>query len=373
MAKELPLYKLRVRELRDAVERLMDGDAPETLFIGRVRVAPQLSRSTGSIDLPEHASISFHQPVRRPHRLATADGRTSFHFSHRTVVRLRSGSFYDGVLLRPGAAREHCRYVERESAVATIELDPPSAASSMIADRSDNLQAYLETDNDLRPYAHHPAVADRAIFAADGIYSADLFVAEARSAAHRLRSLPGFYMAAEGRKADLLLHGVPGGELERDSAEFDGALRRPDDSVDPLAQAAEGRSSGRGARSVAAGHLSYLERDTAVAVQPDGAAAIITNIAASAEDRLEFWELVEAEESEPGPDRMTIDIDDDPDFWGRVAGSNQCPVDLRDALQSSNPANRQKFIISSGEDIRAFLSTIPGWQGRRDREEGESR
>lgn len=373
MANELPHYKLRVRELRDAVERLIDGDAPETLFIGRVRLAPQLNRSTGSIDFPEHASIRFHQPVRRAHRLATADGRTSFHFSHRTVVRLRSGSFFDGVLLRPGSAREHCRYVERESAVATIELAPPSAASSLIADLSDNLQAYVETDDDLRPYAHHPAVADRAIFTAEGIYSADLYVAEARSTAHGLRSLPGFDMATEGQQADLLLHGVPGGELERGGAELDRALRGPDDSLDPLAQAAGGRSSGRGARSVAAGHLSYLERDTAVAVQPDGAAAIITNIAESAADRLEFWELVEQEESAPGPDRMTIDIAGDSEFWGRVAGSNQCPVDLRDALQSPDPADRQKFIISSGEDIRAFLSTIPGWQGRRDREEGESR
>ena len=135
MSKEIPLYKLRVRELRDWIERLMDGDEPEMLFIGRVRVAPEMSRSSSSIDFPEHASIKFHQPARRAHRLATADGRTSFHFSHRTVVRLRSGSFYDGVLLRPGAAREHCKYVERQSAVARIALDPTSTASSLIADR----------------------------------------------------------------------------------------------------------------------------------------------------------------------------------------------------------------------------------------------
>lgn len=373
MAKELPLYRVRVRELRDAAERLMDGDEPETLSIGRIRVAPEMSRSIGSIEFPEHTSIKFHQPVRRAHRLATADGRTSFHFSHRTVVRLRSGSFYDGVLLRPGAAREHCKYVERQSAVASFALDPTSAASSLIADRSDNLQAYVETDDDLRPYAYHPAVADRAIFAADGVFSPDLYVAEARSAADGLRSLSGFDMAAEGWQADRFLHGVPAGDLERGSADLDGALRRPEDSPDPLAQAAGQRSGGRGARSVAAGHLSYLERNTAVAVEPDGTAAIITNIASSADARLKFWELVEKEESEPGPDRMTIDIASDPEFWGRLASSNQCPVDLRDALRSPNPADRQKFIISSGEDVRAYLSDIPGWKGRRDREQGESR
>lgn len=371
MSKEQPIYKRRVRELQSWVDRLIDGDEPEALPLGRVRVAPQLSRATETD--PEHASIRFHQPVRRTHRLATADGRTSFHFSHRTVVRLRSGSLYDGVLLRPGAASEHCRYVERESAVASVAPDPTLCATGLIAEQATIPQAYVETDNDLRPYAHHLALADDIGIASDRLYSADLYLAEPHPPGDGLRPMSGFNLASEGRHADRLLHGVPGIDLEGDADDDNGGLRRASDSSGSLAQKPSKEISGRNGRSLAADRQAYVERDAAVAIQPDGTAAIITNIAPAAEDRLEFWARVEEEESEPGPDRMTIDLEEAPEFWRRVANSNQCPVDLRDALQSPDPADRQEFIVSSGKDIRAFLSTIAGWKGRRDREEGESR
>lgn len=371
MDKELPLYKLRVRELRDWIDRLIDGEEPEGLSINRGRVAPQLSRAADVSEFPGHASIKFQQPVRRAHRLTTADGRTSFHFSHRTVVRLRSGSLYDGVLLRPGAAREHCRYIERESAVASTALDFVPPVSSLIADRSDTLQAYVETDDDLEPYSFHPAIAHGAGIGGEGLFSADLHIAESRAAGDGLRSLPRVDVANAGRNAEGLLHGAAGGELERSIANRDGSLRGPAHCADPVARASEGEISGRAARSVAAGHFAYIERDTAVATQPDGTAAIITNIAASANARLSFWELVEHEESAPGPDRMTIDIDRDPAFWERVARDDRCPADLYEALRSPDPAARRKFIVSSGRDVRAFLSNISGWEGRRQRKVGE--
>ena len=371
MAKELPLYKLRVRELRDWIDRLIEGEEPEALFISRGRVAPQLSRAADVGEFAGHASIKFHQPVRRAYRLTTADGRTSFHFSHRTVVRLRSGSLYDGVLLRPGAARDHCRYIERESAVASIALNFGPPASSLIADRSDTLQTYVETDDDLEPYSFHPAIAHGAGIGGEGLFSADLHIAESRAAGNGLRSLSRVDVANAGRNAEGLLHGAAGGELERSIANRDGSLRGPADCSDSVARASEGEISGRAARSVAAGHFAYIERDTAVATQPDGTAAIITNIAVSANARLSFWELVEQEESAPGPDRMTIDIDRDPAFWERVARDDRCPADLCEALRSPDPAARRKFIVSSGRDVRAFLSNISGWEGRRQRKVGE--
>ncbi len=225
MAKELPLYKLRVRELRDWVDRLIDGEEPEGLSISRGRVAPKLSQVSDLGEFPRHASIKFHQPVRRAHRLTTADGRTSFHFSHRTVVRLRSGSFYDGVLLRPGAAREHCRYIERETAVASMAFNFVPPAGGLIADWSDTLQAYVETDDDLEHYCFHPAIAHGAGIGGEGLYSADLHIAEARAAGDGLRSLSRVDLANAGRNAAGLLHGAAGGELDRSIADGNGSLR----------------------------------------------------------------------------------------------------------------------------------------------------
>lgn len=378
MSQKPPPYELRIREFRCAVESLMDGDEPEALFVGRVRRAPRLDRSADFLDFAEHTAIKFHQPVRRPHRLMTVDGRTSFHFSHRTVVRLRAGSSFDGMLLRPGAARDHCRYVERESAVASITYNLTPSASSLIADGSNMPQAYVETDDDLRPYANHLAVANDGAVATDNavangrLYSADFCLAEARSATDGLCALPGFNVAGAGRQPDRLLHSDSGGGLERKNGDTDGGLRRSADSLGAVAQAPAGGNGGRSVRSIAAGHLSYIERDAAVVVEADGNAAIITNIAVFAEDRLKFWELVEEEEGKPGPDRMTIDLDRNPRFWERVIGDERCPAELRRALEAQEASDRQKFIISSGKDVRTFLATVPGWDGRRKRQENET-
>lgn len=59
-------------------------------------------------------------PVTRSRRAATPEGVTSFHFNHvnitRTAAETTSSS---GVKNRPGSARAHARYLERETALAT--------------------------------------------------------------------------------------------------------------------------------------------------------------------------------------------------------------------------------------------------------------
>ena len=61
----------------------------------------------------------FWRPISRPIRAATPEGVTSFHFSSIPVAKVKQATVSGrGVTLRPGAAREHSRYLERDGAVA---------------------------------------------------------------------------------------------------------------------------------------------------------------------------------------------------------------------------------------------------------------
>ena len=64
-------------------------------------------------------SPKFWLPISRPIRAATPEGVTSFHFSSVPVAKVKQATVSGhGVTLRPGAAREHSRYLERDGAVA---------------------------------------------------------------------------------------------------------------------------------------------------------------------------------------------------------------------------------------------------------------
>jgi hypothetical protein len=372
MAEETPVYKLRIRELRDFVEKLMDGDEPEKLFSGGWGAARGSIRPPAKM-MVQHASIEFNRPIRRSNRLSTVDGRTSFHFSHSYVVRVRAATFINGSFLRPGAPREHCRYVEREGAVATIDANLPLPDAGLTPGEPSFPQAYYqETDDDIDPYAFHPGNFGADAFVDAAIHFANLRFTEPGSAEDRLRFLPGVDVADEGRQFDLVLHRNRGRRLARKASDSDGGVRGAVGRTGALAQTTVGLSRGRGARTITAQHQTYIEHDTAVATQPDGAVAIITNIAHSAEDRLQFWELVEQEESEPGPDRMSVDPERDPEFWLVVASHERCPKELVLALAASDASARDHFIIPSGREMRVFLAEVPGWISTRKEHKNES-
>lgn len=62
---------------------------------------------------------NFWAPISRPIRAATPRGVTSFHLSHSTISKVSQEVIsQSGTKSRPGAAREHSRYLEREGAVA---------------------------------------------------------------------------------------------------------------------------------------------------------------------------------------------------------------------------------------------------------------
>ena len=61
-------------------------------------------------------------PIVRPIRAATPEGVTSFHFSHEAITKTATERVSDsGSKTRPGSARDHSRYLERETALARDE------------------------------------------------------------------------------------------------------------------------------------------------------------------------------------------------------------------------------------------------------------
>lgn len=63
-------------------------------------------------------------PIIRPIRAETVDGVTSFHFSHEAISKTKTERVSDsGRVTRPGSAKDHARYIERDGAVARADGD----------------------------------------------------------------------------------------------------------------------------------------------------------------------------------------------------------------------------------------------------------
>lgn len=72
----------------------------------------------------------FWAPISRPIRAATPQGVTSFHLSHSAVSKVsKEVVSQSGTRSRPGAAREHSRYLEREGAVAQSDREDQTRQS----------------------------------------------------------------------------------------------------------------------------------------------------------------------------------------------------------------------------------------------------
>jgi MobA/MobL family len=198
-------------------------------------------------------------PLAREKRLATHDGRTSFHFSHDAVSKVNKRTVgEDEKVNRPFAAKAHNQYIERDDAVAIDDT----------------------------------------------------------------RDLGGLRPSAEA--ADVMNHPI-------------------------------------GSNGAAALQGAYIERQEALATQPDGQRVLFTNIDDDPEKRAEYWQLVENRERDAERDKMTFTISNHPGFWKSVSEQLDCPDALKRALETAHPEKPVTIETESNIDIRAFLGRQEGF------------
>lgn len=360
------LLKRRAEQANQKYALLREGFEPEISddVLGVVRwrpgrQAPERQRAEGGDRIP------FHVPMTRAHRLATADGATSFHFAHSFINKVSTERMEDGRRNRPGAARAHSSYVERETAVAILPNadDPVRAASpsiepTTVVDHEENerereaeedgvaagrtggrsegtdagrpfLQRYLEILGDYAP-------------GDDAEPGADLCL------------LSGFELVRHGRHPELLVQGAA--EIPLDAGPFAAVVRQ--------SSPRQGGHAGTQAAVTAktpSGHDRYIVRGGAVAIQPDGDRVLFTNIDTDPAKRAEFWTLVEEHERSAGSDQMSCRFADRIDFWAAVVRRNDCPQALRDQYASADHDAIVRFDIDSGDAMRKFLEQQDGW------------
>lgn len=324
-------------------------------------------------------NIAFNRPIARPIRWANASGATSFHFQHRSIGKVTHEAVRDGLRNRPGAARAHSRYVEREAAVAMIAQLPvgvpplgrPADADSIARDESPGLNDpnFLTTnleqhdEYEWKSYLNLDPVVSSAIAAElagpesrpvgawkDGAGKATRSDAD-------LRLLSRRDVVRHGRRSDGHLLGASDVSVEAGQEIY--RLRQPathyrenqfSSGLEILASADDG-----------ARHDRYIGRSDAVAIQPDGSRALITNIDANDEERARFWSLVEKHEAVASNDQMSLRRSDEPEFWTRVLKQTDCPAELKAVLNTSPPQELVRFDIQSGKVVRSFLERQPGW------------
>lgn len=375
-------------------------------------------------------------PITRAKRMTTDDGRTSFHFSHDSVAKTnREVVSESGRANRPGAAKAHNKYIERDSAVAHDQ---------------DGVEAVAANDDGI-PEAEAVAVNDNGGIAAapkelqdehqeNGIkYGTEDSRAASRAAARQLR-LAGAGISNEfpwperdpnrgpadrayglhdlsprslvhhGREAEMLLHGDASPVVGR-GGETDPSVRsqgagdrgnpgegrrwlkavpaflkpRPPGHVakplmdvpsfvhpraEPVAASAAPTRVAANDPKTAEGQGVYIERQEALAIQPDGSRVLYTNIDNDPAERAEFWRLVEEHEYDASPDKITFTINKNPEFWQRAAAHSECPKALSEAVSQADPD--KKISVNTGDNVamRAFLSKIEGWDPCK-RNEGE--
>lgn len=373
-------YSKLVR-IRDGIEEIGPEDA---LGVARWRPGrPDLVQRTNG--QPQDRPIEFNRPVTRSYRLTSAAGATSFHFQHRAIGKVTHEMNEDGLRNRPGAARAHSRYVEREVAVASIdpaiEADGTITIAAPVTDRAprsaavtDTISAAstpiinLETDNEYdwqRYLGLDPGIARRLVddlagpqpgpsgsLANGGGQDADadagLWLLSRRDLVRQGRGSHGHLPAAQ----DL-------------SMESGSIVHRLPDAAAYLRSQSEAQTAGGIGTLLSAGeapdHDRYIGRMEAVAIQPDGTRALITNIDPDDEERARFWSLVEKHEAVASNDQMSLRVSDRPAFWATVLLQPDCPAELRQALGTNTPSQTIRFDIPSGKVMRAFLDKQPGW------------
>jgi len=374
----------------------------------------------------------LHIPIARPKRQATEDGRTSFHFSHDSVAKTRSAVVSEsGKVNRPGAAKAHNEYIERDSAVALVEDVAPAMADAGIDPLAEGLDSSLGpvssdqsavNDNDgvavpsKEPYFDRPLSRSflRAYRATLGSLLSDSDPDPRgipTGPADGLRDVPGRGLVPDARDAEMLLwsNEVPvvgrdrtGGAGLRRAGDGDhedragggagrlkpvpGRLSRVPETntmkaaallggrvhVEPKADPTGPRPDPVHDHTTAEGEGRYIERQEALATQPDGTRVLFTNIDHRADRRAEFWRLVEEREREASPDRIAFTVQDNAAFWAAAAAHPKCPAKLSEALAVADPAKRLSIEVDDNVEMRRFLMSVPGWPDTGPKRRGET-
>lgn len=363
--------------IREGIENLEPDDVLG-IKRGRVGRVSQVQRKEGQ---PRDRLIEFNRPVTRSYRLTNAAGATSFHFQHRAISKVTYEMNEGGLRNRPGAARAHARYVEREIAVAVVEIedgvDLPTTIVTGAASIDDRPSAAItralstpinnvETDNEYDWHQHlglDPGIARELVddlagpqpgppehprygAGQDAETDAGMWLLSRRDLVRQGRGSHGHLPSAQDLSLEpgSVVHGLPNAaSFLRSQSEFA-------EGVETLPAAGE-----------ALDHDRYIGRMEAVAIQPDGTRALITNIDPDDEERARFWSLVEKHEAVASKDQMSLRVSDRPAFWAAVASRPDCPAELRQALGTNTPNQTIRFDIPSGKAMRTYLEKQPGW------------
>ena len=359
------LLKRRAEQANQKYALLREGLEPEISddVLGVVRWRP--SREAQDRREAEVGDrIPFHVPMTRTHRLATAEGATSFHFAHSFINKVPAERMEDGRRNRPGAARAHNTYVERETAVAILAaaVDPAIAASPSTepARAAGDEENEREREEDDGPAAgqtgggYEGTDAGRPFLQRNLEILGDYPPGDDAEPGTDLRLLSGFELVRHGRHPELLVQGAA--PVSVDAGPVAAAVRQPRSR--PAGNVGAGTAIGAQTPS---GHDRYIVRGGAVAIQPDSNRVLFTNIDADPTKRAEFWTLVEEHERTAGADQMSCRFADRPDFWAAVVQRNDCPPALRDQYASADHDNIVRFDIESGKAMRKFLEQRDGW------------
>ncbi|MFZ5667806.1 MAG: MobA/MobL family protein [Pseudomonadota bacterium] len=340
-----------------------------------------------TVELPGHKdsmdvrTIAFHMPVARSLRLTNNAGATSFTFQHRRVNKVTREMVKDGFRNRPGAARAHSRYIERDAAIAQLdpktevphdrlaaqtqfssdgELGAADQAALPPTPRKD--QKRETTRNEWhglsREFAERLVAELGASEPGSGIYCADGTREAAKSDAG-VRLLSSVDLVRHGRSAECLLLGAADVSVEGGSAH--GRLRQP--APGPGIRHATTAVATLQPASGVVNHDKYIARMNAVAIQPDGTRALLTNIDHDDDERARFWSLVEEHESAASRDQITFIVNDATEFWSAVAASHNCPAQIHKAIEGSDPCKPVTLEIQSGKELRRFLEQVAASQG----------
>ncbi|MCE7797364.1 MobA/MobL family protein [Sphingobium sufflavum] len=360
--------------IRDGIE---DVDPEDTLGVKRWRRrrASLIQRAEGQ---QQDRAVQFNRPVTRSYRLTNTAGATSFHIQHRAISKVTHEMNESGLRNRPGAARAHARYVEREVAVASIEpavgmdiaaavlmpaigIDQHHATGiTTTSSRITNLEKDHEYDwhryLGFDPWIARGLVDDLAGPQPGAPGSVVYGAREDADSDAGLWLLSRRDLVRQGRGS----HGHLPGAQDLSMVSGSAVHRLPDASSLP-----QSHSPGGIAVLASAGeapdHDRYIGRTEAVAIQPDGTRALITNIDPDDEQRARFWSLVEQHEAVASNDQMSLRVNDRPAFWAKVSIHPDCPAELREALGTNTPHEPIRFDIPSGKAMRAFLDKQPGW------------
>lgn len=354
------LDRLRVQErlfYRGTNDELDDGGRKEeevggrngdVLGLGRVRSHDKaIGRSHAKHDVgtAKPTRLDFRIPVTRGVRPMTADGRTSFHFSHssisKTVTKKVSSK---GVVSRPGAPREHGKYIERTGAVAIFHDTPLGTAL-------DSDPAFQSTD---------PVPVDRA---ADGEVVAEhaIFVTMLPNSGPDVQA---------GRRALLMkLANISRSIEERYNDNADAAGPAGLATVQPLSAVQHMSTLAHISTlqtlgslrfgSIPARHGGYVERPDALAVLDDGQPAVFTNISPDAQERARFWDVVEMHAQNPGPDKVKINATYSPSFIASLMDDPSCPTDFRAGLETTQPGSGDGIPVQDLQAVREFIINHP--------------